>query len=278
MITNYVGELVQHDTSHHEWSPIAGTKWALITTIDDCSRKILYGELWDKESSWAHITAAKAVITGFGCPIKYYVDRHSIFKFSERQASIHRQALMTADDATVQWKEVLEDLGVEIIYALSPAAKGKVERPYRWIQDHLVRICARENISRIEEARTVLYDELYQYNNHRVHSTTNEIPNVRFERMMDENKSMFSGFVIRPPLLTPDDIFCLRFRRTVNPYRKISIYKMEFAVHGVPIRSEVEIRVSFDMKSRLAKLRLWYKTNLVGEFLVKAENLQKVRF
>lgn len=68
---------------------------------------------------------------------------------------------MTTDDATVQWKEVLEDLGIEIVYALSPAAKGKVERPYRWIQDHLVRICARENISQIEEARTVLYDELY---------------------------------------------------------------------------------------------------------------------
>lgn len=250
----------------------------MITTIDDCSRKILYGDLWDKETSWAHITAAKAVVMGFGCPIKYYVDRHSIFKFNERQASIHRQALMTEDDATVQWKEVLQDLGIEIIYALSPAAKGKIERPYRWIQDHLVRICARENISRIEDARMALYEELYQYNYRRVHSTTNEIPNIRFERMLEEKKSMFGGFVIRPPFLTPDDVFCLRFRRTVNPYRKISICNLEFPAHGVPIRSEVEIRMSFDMRRRLAKLRLWHKTNLVGEFLVKAEDLKKVRF
>lgn len=278
MITNYIGELVQHDTSHHEWAPVAGMKWSLITTIDDCSRKILYGDLWDKETSWAHIMAAKAVVIGFGCPVKYYVDRHSIFKFNERQASIHRQALMTEDDATVQWKEVLKDLGVEIVYALSPAAKGKVERPYRWIQDHLVRICARENISRIEDAREVLYDELCQYNHRRVHSTTTEIPDVRFERMINEKNSMFSGFMIRPPFLTPDDIFCLRFKRIVNPYRKISIYNLEFPAHGVPIRSEIEIRLSFDMKTRLAKFRLWYKTRLVGEFLVKAEDIKKVLF
>lgn len=222
--------------------------------------------------------AAKAVVTGFGCPVKYYVDRHSIFRFNERQASIHRQALMTADEATVQWKEVLGDLGIEIIYALSPAAKGKVERPYRWIQDHLVRICARENISRIAEGRTVLYDELRQYNHHRVHSTTNEIPDARFERMEREKRSMFGDFVIRPPFLTPDDIFCLRWKRTVNRYRKISIYNMEFPVHDAPILSEVEIRVSFDMKSRMAKLRFWYKTRLVGEFQVKAEDIKKVPF
>lgn len=270
--------MVQHDTSHHEWAPITGTTWALITTIDDCSRKILYGELWDKESSWAHITAAKAVVTGFGCPINYYVDRHSIFKFTERQITIHRRALMLEDDATVQWKEVLDDLDVEIIYALSPAAKGKVERPYRWIQDHLVRVCARENITRIEQAREVLYDELYQYNHRRVHGTTNEIPDVRFERMVMEKKTMFRSFVIRPPFLTSDDIFCLRWKRTVNSYRKISIYNQEFPVHGAPIRSEVEIRVSFDMKNRLAKLRIWYKNKLVGEFLIKAEDLKKVPF
>lgn len=89
---------------------------------------------------------------------------------------------------------------------------------------------------------------------------------------------MFSGFVIRPPFLTLDDIFCLRWKRTVNAYRKISIYNLEFPIHGAPIQSEVEIRISFDMKTRLAKLRLWYKTNLVGEFLVKAEDLKKVQF
>lgn len=278
MITNYVGELVQHDTSNHVWAPLTDVPWYLITSVDDCSRKILYGELWEKESSLAHITAAKAVVTGYGCPLKYYVDRHSIFKFTEREASMHRQGLMTEDEATVQWKEVLGDLRIEVVYALSPAAKGKVERPYRWLQDHLVRVCVREGVTKIEQAREVLYEEIHQYNHRRVHSTTTEVPDIRFQRLVKEGRSMFSSFVIRPPLLTIDDIFCLRWKRVVNPYRKILVYGNELPVHDAPPRSEVEIRVSFDMQKRLAKLRLWYKNRLVGEYLLKEQDLKKVQF
>ena len=47
-----MGELLQHDTSYHLWSPLAQTKWYLITTIDDHSRRSLHGDLGDKESSW----------------------------------------------------------------------------------------------------------------------------------------------------------------------------------------------------------------------------------
>jgi len=66
---NYVGELLQHDTSYYLWSPLAQTKWYLITTIDDHSRRILHGDLWDKESSWTHIEAQKAMLSRFGCPL-----------------------------------------------------------------------------------------------------------------------------------------------------------------------------------------------------------------
>ena len=51
VLTNYVGELLQHDSSHHRWSPYAEDKWYLITTLDDYSRKILYLRLpwaWHK--------------------------------------------------------------------------------------------------------------------------------------------------------------------------------------------------------------------------------------
>jgi hypothetical protein len=61
-------------------------------------------------------------------------------------------------------------------YALSPQAKGKIERPYRWLQDRLVRTCAREGIRTIDAARDVLRYEVHRYNQHQVHSTTGEIP------------------------------------------------------------------------------------------------------
>ena len=64
-----MGELLRHDTSYHLWSPLAQTKWYLITTIDDHSRRSLHGDLGDKESSWTHIVAQKAVLTRFGCPL-----------------------------------------------------------------------------------------------------------------------------------------------------------------------------------------------------------------
>src|SRR5436190_16424708 len=120
------------------------TKRYLITTIDDRSRRSLHGDLGDKESSWTHIVAQKAVLTQFGCPLKYYVDNHSIFRYVEKRDSVWRKFETTEEQALVQWKEVLKDLRVEVVYVLSPAAKGKGERPYEWLQDHLVRTCVRE--------------------------------------------------------------------------------------------------------------------------------------
>lgn len=99
----------------------------------------MYGDLWEKETSWSHIAALQYVVTRFGCPLRYYVDNHAIFRFVERRDTFRRNAITKEEDAVVQWKEVLKDLGVEVIYALSAPAKGKVERPYQWLQDHVVR-------------------------------------------------------------------------------------------------------------------------------------------
>jgi hypothetical protein len=49
--TNYVGELLQHDSSHHKWSPYSNSKWYLITTIDDYSRYMLYAKLVERETT-----------------------------------------------------------------------------------------------------------------------------------------------------------------------------------------------------------------------------------
>ena len=189
MLTNYIGELIQHDTSFHLWAPLSNEKWYLITSLDDHSRRILYGELWERESAFAHITAAQSVVTQFGKPLSYYVDNHAIFRFIEKRNSVHYEYTSTEETAVVQWKEVMRQLGIDVKYALSPAAKGKIERPYRWLQDHLVRTCLHEQVTRIEDARQILYEEIYRYNHQRVHSVTKEIPAVRFEKAMEEKRS-----------------------------------------------------------------------------------------
>ncbi len=178
----------------------------------------------------------------------------------------------------VQRKEVLKDLNIKVVYAMSPTAKGKVERAYQWLQDYLVRTCVREGITTIDRARQVLYEELHQYNYKRVYSTTGKIPFLRYEKAIEENRSLFRRFEIPRPYQTLDDIFCYRFKRMVNPYRKVSRATLKFSLSGVPIRDEVELRISFNLKTRLALIRFWYPDKLVGQQQVKAEDLKKVRF
>ncbi|MEE9567786.1 MAG: hypothetical protein V3W37_00250, partial [Candidatus Binatia bacterium] len=104
------------------------------------------------------------------------------------------------------------------------------------------------------------------------------IPLLRYEKAIEENRGLFRRFEIPRPYQTLDDIFCYRFKRTVDPYRKVSWNTLKFSLSGVPIREEVELRISFNLKTRLALIRFWYQDKLVGEQQVKAEDLNKVHF
>jgi hypothetical protein len=191
VLTRYVGELIQHDSSYHLWAPTAQEKWYLITSLDDYSRLILYAALVKKETTWAHILALQTVILRYGLPYGYYVDSHSIFRFVQGRDSLWRKHNLLTDEATPQWKQVLDDCNVKVTYALSPQAKEKMERPYGWLQDRLVRICVREDITDITPARQILRQEIHRYNYQQVHSTTQEIPYFRFQRALKEKRSLF---------------------------------------------------------------------------------------
>ncbi|MDD5015013.1 MAG: hypothetical protein PHW73_07925 [Atribacterota bacterium] len=210
VITNYPGELIQHDSSHHLFAPYADRKWYLITSIDDYSRLILYAVLVERETTWEHILALEAVLLKYGFPLAYYVDSHSIFRFVQGRDSFWRNHYRLTDEANPQWKQVLDDCRVKVTYALSPQAKGKIERPYRWIQDRLFRTCYRENVRDIKKGQLILNNLLQRYNYWIVHSTTGEIPYIRFLRAIREKRSLFREFTISPPFKSVKDIFCLR--------------------------------------------------------------------
>jgi hypothetical protein len=115
-------------------------------------------------------------------------------------------------------------LGIDVTFVLSQQAKGKIERPYRWMQNRMVRTCALERIDNLEDARQVLFEELDRYRHHQVHSTTKEIPALRFARALHEGNSLFRTFVIPKPYTSPDDIFYLRVTRETNRYGRISLF------------------------------------------------------
>jgi len=278
VLTNYPGELIQHDSSHHQFAPYTAGKWYLITSLDDYSRLILYAVLVERETTWEHILALEYVLLKYGFPLAYYVDSHSIFRFVQGRDSFWRNHYQLTDEADPQWKQVLEDCRIKVTYALSPQAKGKIERPYRWIQDRLVRTCYRENIRDIKKAQLILNSLVSKYNYRIVHSTTKEVPYIRFQRAIREKRSLFREFTIRPPFKSSKDIFCLRVDRMVNSYRRISINNLELKVPGAPLHKRIQLRISPDRESGLSEVRFWHEGELLGSQKVKNSELNLVHF
>ncbi len=276
VLTNYTGELIQHDSSWHKWSPYAQEKWYLITSIDDFSRFMFYAKLIRKETSWDHIVAMESIFLKYGLPYSFYVDSHSIFRFVQGRDSVWREHRKVTDQVDTQWKQVLNDCGVKIIYALSPQAKGKIERPYGWLQDRLIRTCAREQVIDIKQAQGVLNYEIHRYNYRQVHSTTQEVPYYRFQKAMEEKKSLFREFKIKPPFQSTKDIFCLRLQRTADAYRKISINNLVLKTHADPYDT-IELRI-YPLNNLFSEVRFWRENNLVDVQKVKNSDLNMVHF
>jgi transposase len=277
VLTHYIGELIQHDSSYHLWAPDARKKWYLITSLDDCSRFMLYAKLLAKETSWAHISALEATFLKYGLPFSYYVDSHSIFRFVQGRDSVWRKHHLLTDDVDTQWKQVLDDCNVKVTYALSPQAKGKIERPYGWLQDRLVRTCVRENITDIRGAQKILNQEVRRYNYRQVHSTTLEIPHLRFKRALKDKKSLFREFQINPPFESTKDIFCLRTTRCIDAYRKISINNLQLKVHNATPHDIVTLRI-YQLTGSVSEIRFWCKDKLLDVKRIKNTDLKGVHF
>lgn len=278
VVTTAIGVLIQHDASCHRWSPYAKERWSLITSLDDFSRKLLYANLFEQETTWAHIKAAEALVHTYGIPLRYYVDSLRVFRFVQVRDSFWRKHVLQTDEADPQWRQLMKVLGVDVVHALSPQAKGKVERPYRWLQDRIVRTCAIEKLTTIEEVRAVLKEEVYRYNNHQVHSTTREIPSIRFDKARKEGNSLFRPFVLPRPYTSNKDIFCLREKRMVNGYRRISLFNHEIAVPHVPLREEVAVHLLPDTKREALEVRIWWNNQMVHSVTYPLKKFPRVHF
>jgi hypothetical protein len=262
VLTSSVGALIQHDGSTHLWSPFTNEKWTLITSIDDYSRLLLFADFFPAETTWAHMQATKAVVETFGLPLRYYVDSLRVFRFVQGRDSFWRKHVLQTDDVVTQWGKMMHLLGVDVIFALSPQAKGKIERPYRWMQDRIVRTCALEKITELGEVRAVLGEEVDRYNQHQVHSTTGEIPALRFARALSSGNSLFRPFSVPMPYSSPEDIFCLRETRITNGYGRISLFNHEIRIANVPLRQEVDVHLVPDTTRNIMQVRIWFQDAL----------------
>ena len=279
VLTNFVGELIQHDSSHHLFAPDSMKKWYLITSLDDYSRKLLHARLVPVENTWVHIQAVEDVCLRVGIPFSYYSDQHSIFRYvkDRDKFSIYTTYTKFTGDVDTQWNAVLKDISTKPIFALSPEAKGKIERPYQWLQDHLVRTCVRYRITDITKGQHILNEEVSRYNTKQVHSVTGEIPDIRFNKAVKEGKTLFRPFTPLLPYATKD-IFSLRETRTTDGYRSISLFGTKLKVPNVDPYRPIDIRMYPDTKTRTVEVRFWHEKTFLDSQTLPAKDLPGVHF
>lgn len=100
----------------------------------------------------------------------------------------------------------------------------------------------------------------------------------RFEKALNENKSLFRPFEIPKPFESTRDIFALRIKRIVDAYRKISLQGTEINVPNVNPKETVELRLYPEVETELIQIRFWHKNNLVGIQKLKKSDLKNIRF
>lgn len=150
------GELVQLDGSHHHWFEKRAACCALITFIDDASSEVLLLRMFPAETSEAYMDALRRYLARYGRMVTVYPDQDSIFKLTKKE-------LLHAPDLT-QVGRILETLDIELICALSPQAKGRVERSFKTLQDRLVKELRLQGISSIEAANDFLETYRQEHN------------------------------------------------------------------------------------------------------------------
>ena len=155
------GMMVQIDGSPHDWLEGRGPYLCLVGAIDDATSKVAGAFFEEQETSAAYFRLFLEIGRARGLPTSAYADRHSIF-FTEREPTIDEE--LSGKQPKTQVGRALEELGVTLIPAGSPQAKGRIERLWGTFQDRLVSELRLAGAKNKEQAQAVLEKFLPQYN------------------------------------------------------------------------------------------------------------------
>jgi transposase len=148
------GMMVLWDGSAHRWFGPQRLPCCLIAAIDDATSKCLVARFFPFESSQGYLWVLRKMVSHHGIPMSIYQDRHTIFKRNDPHWSLEEQLRGRQDPTQVGW--ALEELGIQPIHALSPQAKGQIERLFGTFQDRLIAELHMVGITDIEEANRFL--------------------------------------------------------------------------------------------------------------------------
>jgi transposase len=136
------GELIQIDGSPHDWFEGRGPRCTLIVFIDDATGRLTALRFVPMETTRGYLEALRAHVLAHGRPLAFYSDRHGIFRVNAKDAQ--------SGDGKTEFGRVAERLEIEPIHALTPQAKGRVERANQTLQDRMVKEMRLRNIDSME--------------------------------------------------------------------------------------------------------------------------------
>lgn len=192
---DHYGEMVQMDGSHHAWLEKRGPKLVLMGMVDD-ARNRFYGRFYEYEGVYPAMNVLEGYIRRYGLPQSLYVDKHSTYKTVRHPSE---DELLRGEEASTQFERVAQELGIKIIHAHSPQAKGRIERAFATLQDRLVKEMRLASILTLEDANRFLEDYLPGFNAQFEHET---------RRPEDLHRQL-------PKTLKLEEIFCLKSPRTI---------------------------------------------------------------
>jgi transposase len=190
------GQMVQMDGSHHDWFEGRRPKCVLMGYIDDATSRI-FCRFYEYEGTIPAMDSFKRYIRAHGLPMSVYFDKHTTYK-STAEPSIEDE--INGTEPLSEFGRAVRELGVDLIHAHSPQAKGRVERMFNTLQDRLVKEMTLRGITTIEEANTYLKSYLSSHNK-------------RFAVKPKEQNDLHRGV---PKGFNLDTVLCIRTERTLR--------------------------------------------------------------
>lgn len=205
------GEMQQVDGSEHDWFEGRAPYCTLIKFVDDATSRITWAEFAPSESFCSLANATKNYLENNGKPLALYTDRGKVFK-----VNIHNEF----DEFITEYERILKELNINLHHALSPQAKGRIERSFRTDQDRLVKLMRMKKISTIDEANQFLREFYIPYYN-RKFGVPPKLPGNVHIPMHDKNL---------------DDIFSIKRTRIINNDLTVQYSNRFFQLHKEQLR------------------------------------------
>jgi len=212
-----MGEMVLADASRHDWLEGRGPAMTLLGFQDDATGRILAARFQlEYEDTWGYLRRLREMVERHGIPLSLYRDRHGTFQRNDKHWTVEEE--LAGRQTPTQLGRALEELGIQQIAALTPQAKGRIERVWRVFQDRLSSELRLAKARHLEQANRVLEKFIEQYN-------------TRFGKPPRETASDFRAV---PKKLNLDRIVSLRYERTVINDHVVSLGARSIQLPALP--------------------------------------------